>query len=98
MVASAGVEWGADVRAYFSAQPCADPYRKLPPFPGPENVPPGAHVAFLERPQEDATITRMENGRRIVYREYSVTSVRPVPADRTSFSKISLAKDGQCSI
>jgi hypothetical protein len=37
---------GADVRAYFSSQSCA--------------VPPGAHIAFVERPQEDATINRME--------------------------------------
>jgi hypothetical protein len=31
-------------------------------------LPPGAHVAFLERPQEDATINRMEDTRQIVYR------------------------------
>ena len=41
-------EWIADMRAYFSGQPCADPYRKLPPFLGPDNAPPGTHVAFFD--------------------------------------------------
>lgn len=41
-------EWVADMRAYFSGQPCADPYRRLGSFVGPENVTPGTHVAFFD--------------------------------------------------
>jgi hypothetical protein len=36
-VASAGLEWSADARAYFFGQPCADPYCKLPPVRIPES-------------------------------------------------------------
>ena len=71
-----GLEWGADGRIFPVS---------LAPIPI-ANCHSGAHVAFVERPQEDATINRMElrSGR--------------CPADRTSFSKISLASDRQCSI
>ena len=61
-VASAGREWGADVRAYFSGRPCADPYRKLLPFLVPEHVPPGAHVAFVERPRKTLQSTAWKTG------------------------------------
>lgn len=38
----------AELRAYFDAQPCKDPYRSLPAFVGPHNAPPGTHVAFFD--------------------------------------------------
>lgn len=41
-------EWVADMKAYFSGQPCGDPYRpETGTFVGPENAPKGTHVAFF---------------------------------------------------
>ena len=40
--------WVAEMREYFAGQPCADPYRpKLASFVGPQNAPPGTHVAHF---------------------------------------------------
>ena len=81
------------LRGKHSDLPCLTPMSEVA---GRMSIQEGAK--FLERPQEDATNTRMKNRHRNIYGEYSVTSNRPVPADRTSFRKISLASDGQCSI
>ena len=40
--------WVGEMRDYFVGQPCADPYRpKLGTFVGPQNAPPGTHVAYF---------------------------------------------------
>ena len=39
----------AEMRAYFTASKCSDPYRKdVAAFSGPENAPKGTHVAFFD--------------------------------------------------
>lgn len=44
----AGANVVADMRAYFSAESCADPYRpELRKFVAPDNAPAGTHVAFF---------------------------------------------------
>jgi hypothetical protein len=41
--------WIDDIRSYFSGLPCTDPYHKdAPAFVGPQNAPPGTHVAFFD--------------------------------------------------
>jgi len=48
-------EWVREMRDYFLTEPCADPYRpELCSFVGPENAPPGTHVAFFDA----ATVVR----------------------------------------
>ncbi len=41
-------QWIADMRGWFETQSCADAYRpELGAFTGPQNAPPGTHVAFF---------------------------------------------------